>query len=126
MKSDATSKKLPADFPASSAAWQHLIDAAPKKVPRSRKADAYNPNDAKSVRTFWKDAVVVQAGGPAAVRAALRAKRKPGERGPQKAPTKKLVSLRLSPEVLEHFKAKGPGWQTRIDETLKAAIHRAK
>ena len=39
-------------------------------------------------------------------------------RGPNKAPTKKLVSLRLSPEVLEHFKADGPGWQTRIDETL--------
>jgi uncharacterized protein (DUF4415 family) len=39
-------------------------------------------------------------------------------RGPNKAPTKKLVSLRLSPEVLKHFKADGPGWQTRIDETL--------
>ena len=39
-------------------------------------------------------------------------------RGPNKAPTKKRVSLRLSPEVLKHFKAAGPGWQTRIDETL--------
>src|SRR6476620_11076581 len=39
-------------------------------------------------------------------------------RGPNKAPTKKLVSLRLSPEVLTHLKADGPGWQTRIDESL--------
>jgi uncharacterized protein (DUF4415 family) len=42
-------------------------------------------------------------------------------RGPNKAPTKKLVSLRLSPDVLEHYKAKGAGWQTRIDETLRKA-----
>jgi uncharacterized protein (DUF4415 family) len=39
-------------------------------------------------------------------------------RGPNKEPTKQLVSLRLSAEVLKHFKADGPGWQTRIDETL--------
>ena len=39
-------------------------------------------------------------------------------RGPNRAPTKELVSLRLSPEVLKHFKAGGPGWQTRIDESL--------
>ena len=45
-------------------------------------------------------------------------------RGPNKAPTKKLVSLRLSPEVLEHFKSKGAGWQSRIDETLRKAVKR--
>lgn len=27
-------------------------------------------------------------------------------------------SLRLSPEVIEHFRATGPGWQARIDEVL--------
>jgi uncharacterized protein (DUF4415 family) len=43
-------------------------------------------------------------------------------RGPQKAPTKRPVSIRLSQEVVEHFRATGPGWQGRIDETLKAAI----
>lgn len=39
-------------------------------------------------------------------------------RGPNKAPTKKLISLRLSPAVIEHFKAKGEGWQAEIDKTL--------
>ena len=39
-------------------------------------------------------------------------------RGPNKAPTKTAVSLRLSAEVIEHFKRGGPGWQSRIDETL--------
>jgi uncharacterized protein (DUF4415 family) len=41
-----------------------------------------------------------------------------GKRGPQKAPTKVAVSIRLSPEVVRHFKAKGPGWQSRIDDAL--------
>jgi uncharacterized protein (DUF4415 family) len=42
-------------------------------------------------------------------------------RGPNKAPTKRLVSLRLSPDVLDHFKAKGPGWQSKIDDALRKA-----
>jgi uncharacterized protein (DUF4415 family) len=36
--------------------------------------------------------------------------------------SKKLVSLRLSPEVIDHFKAAGPGWQTRINETLLKSV----
>jgi uncharacterized protein (DUF4415 family) len=46
-------------------------------------------------------------------------------RGPQKAPTKEAVSIRLSSEVLDHYRATGKGWQTRIDEALKAAIKKA-
>lgn len=42
-------------------------------------------------------------------------------RGPQKAPRKVPVSLRLSPEVVAHYRATGPGWQRRIDEDLKKA-----
>jgi uncharacterized protein (DUF4415 family) len=40
-------------------------------------------------------------------------------RGPNKSPTKTLVSIRLSGQVLEAYKAKGPGWQSRIDEDLR-------
>ena len=40
-------------------------------------------------------------------------------RGPQKHPKKIPVSIRLSPEVVDHFRATGPGWQARIDEALK-------
>lgn len=42
-------------------------------------------------------------------------------RGPQKTPTKVPVSIRLSADVVEHYKATGPGWQSRIDETLRKA-----
>ncbi len=49
-------------------------------------------------------------------------KRKPGQRGPGKKPAKEPVRLRLDPRVLEHFKAQGPGWQTRINDALVAVI----
>ena len=35
---------------------------------------------------------------------------------------KSLVSLRLDNEVLDKFKAGGPGWQTRINEALRKAV----
>ncbi|EHA16580.1 hypothetical protein HAL1_05883 [Halomonas sp. HAL1] len=45
-----------------------------------------------------------------------------GQRGRQQMPTKVKTSIRLSPEVIEHFKAQGDGWQRRIDQALKAYI----
>ena len=32
------------------------------------------------------------------------------------------VSLRLSVDVVDHFKAQGPGWEGRINEALRALI----
>lgn len=43
-------------------------------------------------------------------------------RGPQRTPTKVPVSIRLSRDVVEHFKAGGPGWQVRIDDALRQAV----
>jgi Uncharacterized protein conserved in bacteria len=40
-------------------------------------------------------------------------------RGPQKAPKKISTTIRLSPDVVEHFRAGGPGWQSRINDALK-------
>ena len=45
-----------------------------------------------------------------------------GQRGPQKSkPVKTQLTLRLDPEVVEHFKASGPGWTARINEVLRKA-----
>jgi uncharacterized protein (DUF4415 family) len=41
---------------------------------------------------------------------------------PRATRTKVSTTIRLSPEVLEHFRAGGPGWQSRIDETLRKAV----
>lgn len=51
---------------------------------------------------------------PAAFQAAIRR-----TRGPQKTPTKQQVTLRLSPDLIEHFRNTGPGWQSRIDDALR-------
>jgi uncharacterized protein (DUF4415 family) len=53
-------------------------------------------------------------------------KRRPGERGPQRTPVKKQISLRVDAEVVEHFKSGGPGWQTRMNDALKNAMRKRK
>ena len=46
-------------------------------------------------------------------------------RPPAEAP-KKQVTLRLDADVVAHFKSSGKGWQTRINDTLAAAIKAAR
>lgn len=42
-----------------------------------------------------------------------------GVRGPQKAPTKERITIRLSAEVVARFRQTGAGWQTRMDQALQ-------
>lgn len=85
-----------------------------ERIPYDLEDGPYDPNDAEAARAWLAQADLIR--NDKVVRR--------GKRGPQKMPTKKLVSLRLSPEVIEHFKSKGPGWQTRIDNTLLKSIKR--
>ena len=48
--------------------------------------------------------------------------RKVGVRGPQVAPVKQQVTLRLDQDVLETFRASGAGWQGRINAALRKAV----
>jgi uncharacterized protein (DUF4415 family) len=34
---------------------------------------------------------------------------------------KQALKLRIDPDVVEHFRETGPGWQTRINDTLRRA-----
>lgn len=84
------------------------------RKPRPTLADKENPNwtakdfkAAKRVEDFPELAALT--------------KRRPGERGPQKSPTKEAVKLRLDPDVLTHYRGTGPGWQTRMNNDLRAA-----
>lgn len=43
-------------------------------------------------------------------------------RGVQKTPTKVSTTIRLSREVLDHFRATGSGWQARVDGALREWI----
>lgn len=42
-------------------------------------------------------------------------------RGPQSAPVKMQVTLRLDQDVVAKFRETGPGWQSRINAALRKA-----
>ena len=83
-------------------------------VQRGIAADPDNPE--------WTAAEFAAARPAAEVVPAVVAAQARRTRGPQKAPTKALVSLRLDQDVLERLKAEGPGWQTRVNAMLRAAV----
>ncbi len=87
----------------------------PRKAPaRPSKARAVDRDNPEWTAADFKRAKAPQDVLPKAVLAAFKK-----TRGAQKAPTKMPVSIRLSREVVAHFKADGPGWQARIDAALR-------
>jgi uncharacterized protein (DUF4415 family) len=87
-----------------------------KKTPNPEMIDAENPE--------WTDEDFARAVPfsqlPESLQAKLRSLKK--SRGPQKAPTKEVVTIRLSHDVVERLRASGPGWQTRVDAALRQWI----
>jgi uncharacterized protein (DUF4415 family) len=73
-------------------------------IPYSPEDGPYDPNDAAAVDRYWKSAKVTR------------------HRGPQKSPTKVAVTVRYGRDVIDYFKRKGRGWQTRMDEALREYI----
>jgi uncharacterized protein (DUF4415 family) len=95
--------------------WDRVLNfKEDDRIPFELEDGPYDPNDAEAARAWLAQADLIRNGKVV----------RRGKRGPQKSPTKKLVSLRLSPEVIDHFKSAGPGWQTRIDTTLLESIKR--
>lgn len=90
--------------------WERVKREAAADVPIAinPEDELYDPNDEAAVEAFWANAKVTRG------------------RGPQKAPTKEMISIRLSPEVLDYFRGTGGDWQARIDETLVTAIRRKR
>lgn len=43
---------------------------------------------------------------------------------PAKAAPKVRVAVRLDPDVVAHFRATGPGWQTRINDALAGLVRK--
>lgn len=87
-----------------------------RKTPNPETIDAENPEWTKE--DFARAVRFSQL--PESLQAKLRSIKKP--RGPQKAPTKEVVTIRLSRDVVERLRASGPGWQTRVDAALRQWI----
>lgn len=83
----------------------------------SDKEIVYDDDAPRTDDAFWGRAVTTSGGGPKAILEALE-KRRQGERGPQKTATKVPVTIRLDRRVVDHFKASGKGWQTRLNQAL--------
>jgi uncharacterized protein (DUF4415 family) len=45
---------------------------------------------------------------------------------PKLATPRQLLSLRLPPQVIDRWKASGPGWQTRMAEALEKSAPKAR
>lgn len=91
-----------------------------KKKPNAPKSTWRDPDDAPA----WTEEQLARAqlaDGEKILRPDSGTLMRPRGR-PKKGNPKELVRIRLSPEVVRHFRATGKGWQTRIDEALKAIV----
>jgi uncharacterized protein (DUF4415 family) len=80
---------------------KHAITLKSPKTTSNRRVDPDNPP--------WSDEML----GPPVLKRG---------RGPQKAPTKVLTTVRLDADVLAFFKAQGSGYQTRINDELRKVV----
>jgi uncharacterized protein (DUF4415 family) len=72
-------------------------------------SDWVDPDDAPELDDEWFEKADLMIGDKV-----IRKGRPPGS-------TKSLVSLRLDKAVLDHYRAGGAGWQTRMNEDLRKA-----
>lgn len=81
----------------------------PTKKPSSA-SEWIDPDDAPHLTKEWFDRADLYKGDTL-----IRRGR------PKTANPKEAVNIRLDPDILEHFRKTGPGWQTRINEALRKA-----
>ena len=77
---------------------------------------AEDPDTARELTDEWFDKADLHYG-----ETLLR----PGRGRPPLAAQKKLVSLRLDQNVIDRFRAGGPGWQSRINAVLRKHLRGA-
>lgn len=84
--------------------WERVNREAARDapVPFDSASEPYDPNDPTAVAAHWAKATIRRGRG-----------RQPST---VKRPT---LNMRVDADVLDAFKATGPGWQTRIHEVLK-------
>ncbi|MDP3408678.1 BrnA antitoxin family protein [Bosea sp. (in: a-proteobacteria)] len=76
------------------------------------KAAWVDPDDAPELTDEWFDGADVHDGGVLTRR---------GRGRPRVATPKQQITLRLDADIIERFRATGPGWQARINEALRKA-----
>ena len=85
--------------------WERVKREAAADAPIDDQSGPYDPNDTAAVSAYWKAATITRGRGRPVVAV--------------KRPT---LNMRVDAEVLDAFKATGPGWQTRINAVLRDAV----
>jgi uncharacterized protein (DUF4415 family) len=85
--------------------WERVKREAAADAPIDDQTGPYDPNDTAAVSAYWQQANITRGRGrpPVAI----------------KRPT---LNMRVDADVLDAFKATGPGWQTRINTVLRDAV----
>jgi uncharacterized protein (DUF4415 family) len=85
--------------------WERVKREATTDAPIDDQTGPYDPNDTVATAAYWQLATITRGRGrpPVAV----------------KRPT---LNMRVDADVLDAFKATGPGWQTRINTVLRDAV----
>jgi len=91
---------------------------------KSTKPNWIDPDDAPELTAEVAERAQIAVGGKV-IREATGTLTKRG-RPPIGSQPKEQVTLRLPVEVLDYFKADGPGWQTRVSEVLERYAVRDK
>lgn len=85
--------------------WERVKRDAVVDAPIDDQTGPYDPNDQAAVSAYWQQATITRGRGRPAVAV--------------KRPT---LNMRVDADVLDAFKATGPGWQTRINAVLRDAV----
>jgi uncharacterized protein (DUF4415 family) len=86
--------------------WNKVRAQALQPVAYDPETDPYDPNDEAAVKAFWGDAQITR--GPGRPRAEV---------------TRPMLSMRIDPDVLQHLRESGKGWQTRVNALLREAVN---
>ena len=85
--------------------WERVKREAAADAPIDDQTGPYDPKDTAAVAAYWQQATITRGRGRPAVAV--------------KRPT---LNMRVDADVLDAFKATGPGWQTRINAVLRDAV----
>jgi len=77
---------------------------------RTTKSKWVDPDDAPHLDREWFERGEIREGDRLI---------RPGR--PKSAAPKESIAIRLDPDVLAHYRATGPGWQSRINAALRKA-----
>ena len=85
--------------------WERIKREAAADAPVDDQTGPYDPNDQAATAAYWQQATITR-----------------GRSRPTVAVKRPTLNMRVDADVLDAFKATGPGWQTRINALLRDAV----